>query len=79
VQRTKSGPQAHLGRGNELAGVLTLWCPTQLSTFCLAAEAMSFISRSLAAQGPEKTFTEKRDSHSDPLRGVARGLRTTIT
>jgi hypothetical protein len=58
---------------------LTLQRPTQLSTFCLAVEAVAFISRSLAAQGPKKTFTEKRAAHSAPLGGVARGLRTTTT
>jgi hypothetical protein len=47
--------------------------PRSIINFCLAVEAVAFISTSLVMQGPEKTFTEKRATHSGPLGGVGAG------
>jgi hypothetical protein len=55
------------------------WRPNQLSTYCLAVEAIAFISTSLVVQGPKKNFIEKCAAHSAPLGGIARGLGMTTT
>jgi hypothetical protein len=36
----------------------------------MIVEAIVFIPRSLAAQGPEKTFTVKRAAHSGPMEAL---------
>jgi hypothetical protein len=71
LQGTNSDSRAHFGRGNEPAGGATISPPcTAILNFYLG----SYLSRSLAAQGPQKNFTEKRLAHSGPLRGIAKGL-----
>jgi hypothetical protein len=48
----------------------TLRCPAWLSIFCLAVEAIAFISSCLVVQRPRKTLTKKRAAHSGPLGGA---------
>jgi hypothetical protein len=71
LQGTDRGPQAYLGRGNEPTGGATISPPcVAILNFYLG----SYLSRSLAVQGPKNFFTENHLAHSDPLGGVARGL-----
>jgi hypothetical protein len=77
VQGTDSGPRE---RGNESAGGANSSMPRSvILNFLLGSGSDSYLSRSLAVQGLEITFTEKRPAHSGPMGGLARGLEMTTT